>query len=83
MGKPYTVFSDNLKMNTAAFPKQPKGYAQGGIVMGDDMMELMERPPATVTEALVRKAADEAQRREAMQRAKDDSEKRRKKDGGM
>jgi hypothetical protein len=77
MGKTFTVFSDNPKMNTAAAPLAP-GYADGGMVLGDDMMYLMERPPATVSEALVRKATEEQRRQEAMRKA-DESEKRRKK----
>jgi hypothetical protein len=82
MGKAYTVYSDNLKMNTAALPERP-GYAAGGIVLGDEMMDLMERPPATVTEALVRKAAEEQRRQEAMRMAEDAKNKRRKREGEM
>lgn len=77
MSKSFTVFSDNPKMNTAPMPERP-GYAAGGIVLGDDMMELMERPPANVSEALVRKASQEQRRQEAMRMAED--ERRRKKD---
>jgi hypothetical protein len=79
MSKTFTVFSDNPKMNTAPLPETP-GYAAGGIVLGDSMMELMERPPANVSEALVRRAAEEQRRQEAMRQAKDeDAAKRRKK----
>lgn len=78
MGKSYTVYSDNLKMNTAELPQTP-GYAMGGVVLGDEMMELMERPPATVSDALVRKAAQEARRQEAMAKAKEADSKRRRK----
>lgn len=80
MSKTFTVFSDNPKMNTAPLPERP-GYAAGGIVLGDSMMELMERPPANVSEALVRRAAEEQRRQEAMRQAREDEdkEKRRKK----
>lgn len=77
MGKNFTIFSDNLKMNTAPMPATP-GYAEGGIVLGDDMMQLMERRPATVSEALVRKASEEARRREVKAQAEKDDNKRRR-----
>jgi len=79
MTKSFTRYSDNPKMNTAPAPMQPKGYAEGGMVLGDDMMYLMERPPATVTEALVRKASDEQRRQDAARKASEDEAKRRKK----
>lgn len=77
MSKNFTIFSDNLKMNTAPMPTTP-GYAEGGIVLGDDMMQLMERRPVTVTEALVRKASEEARRREVQAQAEKDDNKRRR-----
>jgi hypothetical protein len=77
MGKTFTVFSDNPKMNTAPMPERP-GYAAGGIVLGDDMMELMERPPANVSEALVRKASQEQRRQEAMRQESEDGRRRKK-----
>jgi hypothetical protein len=77
MGKTFTVFSDNPKMNTAPMPERP-GYAAGGIVLGDDMMELMERPPANVSEALVRKASQEQRRQEAMRQESEDARRRKK-----
>jgi len=77
MGKTFTVFSDNPKMNTAPMPERP-GYAAGGIVLGDDMMELMERPPANVSEALVRKASREQRRQEAMRQESEDGRRRKK-----
>jgi uncharacterized protein (DUF2384 family) len=82
MGKAFTIYSENPKMNTAELPKTP-GYAAGGIVMGDDMMELMERPPATVTEALVRRAAEAQRQQEAMRMAKEQEAKRRRKSEDM
>lgn len=77
MSKTFTVFSDNPKMNTAPMPERP-GYAAGGIVLGDDMMELMERPPANVSEALVRKASQEQRRQEAMRQESEDARRRKK-----
>jgi hypothetical protein len=63
-----TIYSNNPKMNTAPMPELP-GYAKGGMVYGDPMMELMERRPESITEALVREAAFEKQRQDAVDTA--------------
>lgn len=76
--KNYTVYSDNLKMNTAPLPDTSlPGYAGGGIVLGDRYMELMDSMPRNTQEALVRKAAQD-KRYEEMRAQAEQEEKRRK-----
>jgi len=89
-GKKYTIYSDNPKMNTAPYPDVSlPGYAQGGIVLGDMYMELMDGLPASTQEALTRRAARDQRASEMARQAREEAateaaqEKKRRKPKGM
>ncbi len=76
-GKKYTVYSDNPKMNTAPYPDVSlPGYARGGIVLGDEYMQLMDGLPANTQEALTRRAARDQRASEMAKRVTEEAEQR-------